>query len=75
MVEIQNIKQEYHTINDKENKCVTSAYNSDGMVVKIEKDCLGENKPSNIMYIQKRPQVNDKPVRIFGIINIGKDSI
>jgi hypothetical protein len=71
-VEIQNIKPNYHTINDKEIKCVTSVYNSDGMVVKIEKDCLGENKPSNTMYMQKDHKLMISPFEFSALLTSGK---
>jgi len=71
-VEIQNIKPEYHTINDKEIKCITSVYNSDGMVVKIEKDCLGENKPSNTIYMQKDHKLMISPFEFSALLTSGK---
>lgn len=71
-MEIQNIKPNYHTINDKEIKCVTSVYNSDGMVVKIEKDCLGENKPSNTMYMQKDHKLMISPFEFSALLTSGK---
>lgn len=70
-VEIQNIKPEYHTINNKEIKCVTSVYNSDGMVVKIEKDCLGENKPSNTIYMQKDHKLMMNPFEFSALLTSG----
>ena len=71
-VEIQNIKPGYHTVNDKEIKCVTSVYNSDGMVVRIEKDCLGENKPSNTIYMQKDHKLMISPFEFSALLTSGK---
>ena len=52
-VKIENIVAGYNTINNNSIKRVTQAYNSDGVIVKIEKDSLGENKPENDLYMQK----------------------
>jgi len=71
-MEIQNVVAGYHTINNKQIKCVTLVYNSDGMVVKIEKDCLGENKPSNTIYMQKDHKLMISPFEFSALLTSGK---
>ena len=71
-IKIQNVVAGYHTINNKEIKCVTAVYNSDGMIVKIEKDCLGENKPSNTIYMQKDHKLMISPFEFSALLTSGK---
>ena len=71
-IEIQNIQAGFNTINNKEIKCLTAVYNSDGMVFKIEKDCLGENKPSNTIYMQKDHKLMISPAEFSDLLISGK---
>jgi hypothetical protein len=71
-IKIQNIKPGYHTINGKQIKCITPVYNADGVLVRIEKDCLGENKPSNTVYMQKDHKLLISPAEIAALFSSGQ---
>ena len=71
-IKIQNIKPGYHTINGKQIKCITPVYNADGVLVRIEKDCLGENKPSNTLYMQKDHKLLISPSEIAALFSSGQ---
>jgi hypothetical protein len=60
-IEIQNIQAGFNTINNKEIKCLTAVYNSDGMV-----------KPSNTMYMQKDHKLMISPFEFSALLTSGK---
>ena len=73
-IKIENIVTGYNTINNKPIKRVTSAYNTDGIIVKVEKGCLGENKPSNDLFLQKDHKLLISPFEFAGLLTTGKIS-
>lgn len=73
-IKIENIVTGYNTINNKPIKRITSAYNTDGVIVKVEKGCLGENKPSNDLFLQKDHKLLISPFEFAGLLTNGKIS-
>jgi hypothetical protein len=74
LIEIQNIIANYHTINNKPVKAITTAFNVDGMLVKIEKDCLGENLPVSTTFMQKDHKLLISPFEFAALLTSGKIS-
>lgn len=73
-IKIENIVTGYNTINNKPIKRITSAYNTDGVIVKVDKGCLGENKPSNDLFSQKDHKLLISPFEFAGLLTNGKIS-
>ena len=44
------------------------------MIVKVEKGCLGENKPSNDLFLQKDHKLLISPFEFAGLLTTGKIS-
>jgi hypothetical protein len=68
-IEIQNITNE-HTINDLKVIMVTKAFNSDGMLARIEKGAINNLVPTATTYIQKDHKLMLTPLEMSIMKNI-----
>lgn len=71
-LKIENIVTGYNTINNNIIKRVTQSYNSDGVIVKVDKNSLGENKPENDLYIQKDHKLLISPFDFASLLSTNK---
>ena len=74
LIKIQNIIANHHTINNKPVKAITSALNVDGLLVKIQKDSLGENLPCEDTLMQKDHKLLISPFEFAALSTSGKIS-
>ena len=58
-VKIQCINSNYHTIDNEHILGVTRSYNTDGLIICIEKDAFGKNKPNRDMYVSHYHKIQD----------------
>ena len=73
-LKIENIVAGYNTINNNIIKRVTQSYNSDGVIVKVDKNSLGENKPENDLYMQKDHKLLISPFDFASLLSTNKIS-
>lgn len=73
-LKIENIVTGYNTINNNIIKRVTQSYNSDGVIVKIDKNSLGQNKPENDLYMQKDHKLLISPFEFASLLSTNKIS-
>lgn len=71
-MKIEDVVEGYNTINNKQINRLTKCLNSDGLIVKLEKGCLGENKPSQDLYMQKDHKLMLSPFEFAGLLSTGK---
>lgn len=71
-MKIEDVVEGYNTINNKQINRLTKCLNSDGLIVKLEKGCLGENKPSQDLYMQKDHKLMLSPFEFTGLLSTGK---
>jgi len=74
LIKIQNIIANYHTINNKPVKAITSAFNIDGVLVKIEKECLGKDLPASTTFMQKDHKLLISLFEFASLLTSGKIS-